>query len=50
MPKKKKRKKVKKRNHLAVIAKIRTGAGTHPDQKKEANKKKCRGKVNPEQE
>ena len=45
---KKKKKKVKRRNHLAVCAKIRTGAGAHgrgrPD--KEASKTACRGRVN----
>ena len=33
------------RNWLAVRAFQRGGAGRHPDKKKAANKKACRGKV-----
>ena len=39
------KKKVKKRNWLAVLAHFRTGAGKHKDKKKERNKKICRGKI-----
>ena len=40
----KKKKVPKRRNPVAVAASIRSGAGKHPDRKKEANKKACRGK------
>lgn len=39
------KKRVKPRNHLAVIARLRSGAGLHKDKKKEASKKKCRQPV-----
>jgi hypothetical protein len=38
-----KRKTPKTRNRLAVAAWQRSGAGRHPDRKKAANKKACRG-------
>jgi len=38
-------KKVKVRNELARIAHFKSGAGTHKDRKKEANKKVCRKKI-----
>ena len=38
-------KKIKTRNWLAVRAKLRSGAGKHPDKKKKANKNACRGRV-----
>ncbi len=41
-----KKKQAKVRNWLAVRAFLRSGAGKHPDKKKKANKKACRGKVN----
>jgi len=37
--------KIKKRNWLAVRAKLRPGAGAHTDKKKQQNKKACRGQV-----
>ena len=43
--KKSKKKEIKKRNWLAVLAHFKTGAGSHKDKKKERSKKKCRGKV-----
>jgi len=41
----KKYKPKKPRNWLAVAAFQRSGAGRHPDRRKEANKKACRGRV-----
>ena len=37
--------KVKGRNWLAVHAHLRGGAGSHGDARKQASKRKCRGKV-----
>jgi len=36
------------RNMFSLIAKWRSGSGTHPDQKKEAQRKACRGTVKEE--
>jgi len=36
------------RNMFSLIAKWRTGSGTHPNQKKEAQRKACRGTVKEE--
>jgi hypothetical protein len=33
------------RNHLAVHAQFRSGAGSHGDKRKERSRKACRGKV-----
>jgi len=45
MAKRNKMKKVKRRNIIAVAARSRSGAGRHPNRKKVANKRACRGKV-----
>ncbi len=45
MARKKKIKKPKPRNWLAVRAHQRGGAGSHGDKKKKLNKKACRGRV-----
>ena len=45
MAKRTKMKKPKRRNIIAVAARSRSGAGHHPDKKKRANKRACRGKV-----
>jgi hypothetical protein len=37
------------RNQIAVDAHFKTGAGTHKDKKKEAEKKACRKKVKEDQ-
>ena len=41
---KKKNKKVKERNWIAVAAHFKTTAGAHKDKKKEASRKACRVK------
>ena len=41
---KNKSKKPKERNWIAVAAHFRSGAGSHKDRKKEANRKACRGR------
>ena len=43
--KKMKRKVVKKRNPFALIAKMRSGAGSHGRPDKQEPKRACRGKV-----
>lgn len=43
--KKMKKKEIKVRNWLAILAHFKTGAGSHKNKKKESLKKKCRGKV-----
>lgn len=45
MKKNKKRKQPKARNVIAVAAITRSGAGRHPDRKKQASRRACRGKV-----
>lgn len=45
MPKKK-NKKIKERNWIAVSAHFKTRAGAHQDKKKQASKKACRKKYN----
>ena len=37
--------KVTRRNPIAVAASLRSGSGRHPDQKKAANRRACRGKI-----
>ena len=37
--------KVTRRNPIAVAAFLRSGSGRHPDQKKAANRRACRGKI-----
>ena len=43
--KKRKTKKPKIRNWIAVAAHFKTGAGSHKDKKKQKNKYACRGKL-----
>ena len=43
-PKKRKNKKPKERNWIAVAAHFRGGSGSHKDKKKEASRTACRGK------
>jgi len=45
MAKRNKTKKPKRRNLVAVAGFQTSGAGRHPDKKKRANKRACRGKV-----
>jgi hypothetical protein len=45
MAKRNKTKKLKRRNIIAVAARSRSGAGRHPNRKKMANKRACRGKA-----
>jgi hypothetical protein len=37
--------KITRRNPIAVAAFLRSGSGRHPDQKKVADKRACRGSV-----
>ena len=46
---KKRKRKIKKRNHLALLASMKSGSGLHKDQKKEADKKKCREEIKDEE-
>lgn len=46
--KKRKARRKKPRNMIALAAIQHSGAGKHPDQKKERNKNKCREKVDVE--
>ncbi len=45
MAKRNKTKKPKRRNIIAVAARSRSGAGRHPNRKKMANNRACRGKA-----
>ena len=46
--KKRRTKKIKYRNWMAVAAHFKTGAGKHKDKRKERSKKACRGKIKEE--